>query len=227
MVCPAGARALPVGVTARTGRVYLARALRRRRWWRVARPVCEGDGDCQEDIKSVVTVDVLTRPSVRGVATTEIAVMGCSAATTAAYHSLLQGRCREAADCEVGQVCRRGQCQEGGGEGQRCRDDRQCANGFSCERGQCRPTPTRTRSAATTVNATRASAASMAVAFETVVVATQVSAETTTTVVMNNCVTIRAAARLATTTNPAPRASVAKALGLGARSVWMADYRLF
>ena len=74
--------------------------------------------------------------------------------------------------------------------GPECRDDRQC---------------------------NQASAASMAVAFETVVVATQVSAETTTTVVMDNCVTIEAAARPTTTTNPA-RGAALPSIGLG-RSV--------
>lgn len=178
-------------------------------------------------IRSVVTVDVLPRTLVRGVATTEIAVTDCSAATTAAYHSLLREdvvrRLIVRSDRSVGVVNVKRVAVKASAAAMIV----SAPMGLAVSAVNVRPTPTRTRSAATTVSATRVSAASMAVAFETVVVATQVSAKTTTTVVMDNCVTIKAAARLATTTNPAPRGSAAKALGLGARSVWMADYRLF
>ena len=157
----------------------------------------------------------------------EIAVTDCSAATTAAYHSLLREdvvrRLIVRSDRSVGVVNVKRVAVKASAAAMIV----SAPMGLAVSAVNVRPTPTRTRSAATTVSATRVSAASMAVAFETVVVATQVSAKTTTTVVMDNCVTIKAAARLATTTNPAPRASAAKALGLGARSVWMADHRLF
>ena len=79
---------------------------------------------------------------------------------------------------------------------------------------------TRTLNAGMIVSATKATAVSKGVAFETVVVATQVSAKITTTVVMDNCVTIKAADKPATTINLARRGNDAKVLDLGALSVW-------
>ena len=86
---------------------------------------------------------------------------------------------------------------------------------------------TRTLNAGTISNATKANAVSKGVAFETVVVATQVSVEITTTVVMDNCVTIKAADKPATTTNLVRMDSDAKVLDLGALSVWSPSYGLF
>ena len=86
---------------------------------------------------------------------------------------------------------------------------------------------TRTLNAGMISNATKANAVSKGVAFETVVVATQVSAKITTTVVMDNCVTIKAADKPATTTNLVRMDSDAKVLDLGALSVWSPSYGLF
>ena len=177
--------------------------------------------------RSVVTVDVLTRPSVRDVAATEIAVTDCNAVTTGAFRCRRQGGVVRRLIVRSGRSVGEVNVKRAAVKGSAVAMIVSAPMALAVSAVNARPTLTRTRSAATTCSATRASAASMAVAFETVVVATQVSAKTTTTVVMDNCVTIKAAARLATTTNPAPRASAAKALGLGARSVWMADHRLF
>lgn len=178
-------------------------------------------------IRSVVTVDVLTRPSVRGVAATEIAVTDCNAVTTGAFRCRRQGGVVRRLIVRSGRSVGEVNVKKAAVKGSAVAMIVSAPMALAVSAVNVRPMLTRTRSAVMTCSATRASAASMAVAFETVVVATQVSAKTTTTVVMDNCVTIKAAARLATTTNPAPRGSAAKALGLGARSVWMADYRLF
>ena len=86
---------------------------------------------------------------------------------------------------------------------------------------------TRTLNAAMIVSAIKVNAVSKVVAFETVVVATQVSAKIITTVVMDYCVTIKAADKHATTTNRVRKGSNARVLGLGARSVWSPNDRLF
>jgi len=79
---------------------------------------------------------------------------------------------------------------------------------------------TRTLNAEMIDNATKVSVVSKVVAFETVEVATQGSAKITTTVVMDNCVTIKAADKPATTTNLVRKDNDAKVLDLGALSVW-------
>jgi hypothetical protein len=83
-----------------------------------------------------------------------------------------------------------------------------------------RTVATLSQTASMTANAIKASGVSKAVAFARVAVATRVCVKTTTTVVMANCVTIKAADKRATTISLVPKASNAEALGLGARSVW-------
>ena len=83
-----------------------------------------------------------------------------------------------------------------------------------------RTVATQSQTASMIANAIKASGVSKAVAFARVAVATRVCVKTTTTVVMANCVTIKAADKRATTTSLVPKASNAEALGLGARSVW-------
>ena len=86
---------------------------------------------------------------------------------------------------------------------------------------------TRTLNAGMIVSATKANAVSKGVAFETVVVATQVSVEMTTTVVMDNGVTSKAADKTAAKIERVRMDSDVKVLDLIATSALMADRRLF